>query len=257
MLHAVRLLRVTDSTKIWRKFRVSGHLSSVARAFPTEIAIPSNQTVVKTLLRGYETTENFPSKKIDLLVLQQMARSMDIVSGYLEDLYEAQGDLQFWGNRLPSDRANQTARSAITGAFSKNEEAIADLLDFALKLRRDPLAQVPPPPSVEREPTDLDLVPPPRVITEIYEHIDFGGRREELRSSIPNLDNIGFNDRISSIKVHGDPGEYDVEFYEHINYEGARIAVKSPAEDRNLLDNAIGLISWSDQISSIRITKKA
>jgi hypothetical protein len=27
MLHAVRLLRVTDSTKIWRKIRVSGHIS--------------------------------------------------------------------------------------------------------------------------------------------------------------------------------------------------------------------------------------
>ncbi|UXR94606.1 hypothetical protein [Agrobacterium tumefaciens] len=233
-------------------------LASVAQAFPTEISKPSNQVVVKTLLRGYETTENFPSKKVDVLVLQKMAQSMEILSGYLEDLYEAQGDLQFIGSHLNWYKAGSSLKPAISNAFAKNEDSIALLLAFAVQLRKDPLAKLPPPPNVERvDPGPLAGKEPPPVIVEIFEHINYGGRREPFTSSISNLANIGFNDAISSFKIHGDPGEYEVEFYLHINYEGLRLPFQSPAEDANLTDNRSGFFNWNDQISSIKITKKS
>lgn len=39
----------------------------------------------------------------------------------------------------------------------------------------------------------------------IYEHVDFDGRTKEFTSNVPNLITHGFNDIVSSVKVHGRP----------------------------------------------------
>lgn len=234
-------------------------LAEYAETFPEKIAELRNASVVRMLLRGYETTENFPGKHVDVLLLQRLAMAMQTVSEYLETLYEAQGDLQFIAAHLHWFKGGAELKSAVDNAYQKNEASIKELLGFAIALRSEPMKEVPALPNVERvDPGPVGGGPgQPSVVVELFPHNNFGGGKIDLVSSHGNLDALGFNDQLSSFKVHGEPGEYEVDFYEHINFEGKRFTVQSPAQSAGLEGSRLHVFStWNDNVSSVRITKR-
>ena len=68
----------------------------------------------------------------------------------------------------------------------------------------------------------------PRLVVEVFEHVNFRGRKVTLIDSIPNTTEIGAQDVISSIKIYKGPGfsaspNYKAIFHEHVNYQGRRL----------------------------------
>lgn len=68
----------------------------------------------------------------------------------------------------------------------------------------------------------------PRLIIEIFEHINYSGKKATVFGSIPHTQEIGMHDMISSIKIYKGPGfaaapNYKVIFHEHINYQGQQL----------------------------------
>ncbi len=95
----------------------------------------------------------------------------------------------------------------------------------------------------------------PRLVVEVYEHVNFQGRKVTLIESIPNTGEIGAQDIISSIKIYKGPGfnaspNYKAIFHEHENYRGRRL-VLSPGFYPNIhnipynFGDAITAISFS------------
>ena len=75
----------------------------------------------------------------------------------------------------------------------------------------------------------------------IFEHVDFRGRSVRVGGVVPNLQNYGFNDRVSSVRVF----EGAWELCEHANFQGRCIVI-----DRDVYD--LTRIHFNDTISSIR-----
>ena len=70
--------------------------------------------------------------------------------------------------------------------------------------------------------SDPILIPIEEAVVTIYEHIDFNypewwtGAARTFYDSEPNLEDLGWNDHVSSFIVESGY----VQFFEHINYEG-------------------------------------
>jgi hypothetical protein len=79
----------------------------------------------------------------------------------------------------------------------------------------------------------------------VYEDLNFGGRSQCWNADHEerNLNGIGWNDRISSIRVFG---RARVEVYRDADYRGQRLRLERDAPD-------LGAINWSDQISSFQV----
>jgi hypothetical protein len=79
----------------------------------------------------------------------------------------------------------------------------------------------------------------------VYEDINYRGRSQcwNADEEERNLNGIGWNDRISSIRVYG---RARVEVYRDANYRGQRMRLERDAPD-------LGAINWSDQISSFQV----
>lgn len=74
----------------------------------------------------------------------------------------------------------------------------------------------------------------------LFKHAGYEGRVYEVRGDMPNLDQIGFNDKTSSIKILR--GAWEV--CEHIYYGGRCTVID---RDQGVLPR-----DWNDRISSIR-----
>ena len=81
----------------------------------------------------------------------------------------------------------------------------------------------------------------------LYEHINFTGYPLTLTSDTPNLKDLGFNDKASSIEV---PGGYVATFYSHINYGGESFTMYGPMHATNLKGG-----HWNDVISSVKVSR--
>jgi hypothetical protein len=79
----------------------------------------------------------------------------------------------------------------------------------------------------------------------VYEDLNYGGRSQcwNADEEERNLNGIGWNDRISSIRVFG---RARVEVYRDADYRGQRLRLERDAPD-------LGAINWSDQISSFQV----
>ena len=63
----------------------------------------------------------------------------------------------------------------------------------------------------------------PRLVVEVFQHVNYGGRKITVVDSIPNTEGIGAQDLISSVKIYKGPGftaapNYKAIFYEHPNF---------------------------------------
>jgi len=95
-----------------------------------------------------------------------------------------------------------------------------------------------------------------RLKIRIYQHINYDGQYRDLLLSEHNLNNVGFNDTVSSIQVR--PGEdYAVgwvcDFFKHVNYAGDKLQ-GGPFGPWAFLPNIKEApYSFNDVISSVRI----
>jgi hypothetical protein len=85
---------------------------------------------------------------------------------------------------------------------------------------------------------------PPRDRICVYEDVNYGGRSQcwNTTEDERNLSGIGWNDRISSIRVFG---RARLEVYRDSEYRGGRLRLDRDAPD-------LAGMNWSDQISSFR-----
>ena len=70
----------------------------------------------------------------------------------------------------------------------------------------------------------------PRLVVEVFQHVNYGGRKITVVDSIPNTEGIGAQDLISSVKIYKGPGftaapNYKVIFYEDLNYKGQKLVL--------------------------------
>ena len=92
----------------------------------------------------------------------------------------------------------------------------------------------------------------PRLIVEVFEHPNFGGRRAYVFEPIDFTAKIGLQDNISSVRVYKGPGfksspNYKVILHEHWHYQGRKLAL-GPGFYPNLHDM---IYNFRDNISSI------
>ena len=92
----------------------------------------------------------------------------------------------------------------------------------------------------------------PRLIAEVFEHLNFGGRRGYVIKPIVSTTDIGFQDNISSVKVYKGPGfdaspNYKLILHEHWNFQGRQL-VLGPGFYPNIHDM---IYNFKDTISSI------
>ena len=92
----------------------------------------------------------------------------------------------------------------------------------------------------------------PRLIAEVFEHVNFGGRRACVFEPVEFTTLIGFQDNISSVKVYKGPGfrsspNYKAIFHQHRGFQGKKLAL-GPGFYPNLHDV---IYNFPDSISSI------
>lgn len=93
-----------------------------------------------------------------------------------------------------------------------------------------------------------------RIFAKIYQHVNYGGQYRWIRSDVRDfVDDIGFNDKVSSIIVyrgnhyeHGDT----IRFHQHVNFGGGYLDL-GPGYYPNI---HIQPYSFGDKISSANVT---
>lgn len=98
----------------------------------------------------------------------------------------------------------------------------------------------------------------PRLVVEVFEHVNYQGRKATIIESVPNTDDVGAQDIISSIKIYQGPAfkaspNYKAIFYEHTNHQGRKL-VLSPGFYPNIHNIPY---NFGDIISSIAFTPAA
>ena len=92
----------------------------------------------------------------------------------------------------------------------------------------------------------------PRLIVEVFQHVNFRGRMGYVVEPVPFTAHIGFQDNISSLRVYKGPNfssnpNYKVILHQHRDYRGKKLAL-SPGFYPNLHDVAF---NFADRVSSI------
>ena len=111
-------------------------------------------------------------------------------------------------------------------------------------------------PSLEVAGPEWGTVP---LVVEVFENINFQGRRAVILRDIPHTQMIGLHDRISSVRIlkgpNCPPTGARVLFYEHIDFEGGILPIEvRPMDFKKEIPNLHMLPqSFGDIISSIKI----
>ena len=98
----------------------------------------------------------------------------------------------------------------------------------------------------------------PRLVIEVFQHVNYSGRKITILDSVPNTEDIGAQDLISSIKIYKGPAfsaapNYKAIFHEHVNYVGRRL-VLAPGYYPNIHQIPY---NFGDVISSISFSPAA
>ena len=102
------------------------------------------------------------------------------------------------------------------------------------------------------------MVSMPRLVVEVFEHVNYQGRKVTLIESTPNTGIIGVQDIISSIKIYKGPGfkaspNYKAIFHEHTTFRGREL-VLAPGFYPNIHEIPY---NFGDAISSISFSPAA
>ena len=98
----------------------------------------------------------------------------------------------------------------------------------------------------------------PRLVVEVFEHVNYQGRKATIIDSVSNTGDVGVHDVISSIRIYKGPGfnaspNYKAIFHETANYQGRRL-VLGPGFYPNIHDIPY---NFGDIISSISFSPAA
>ncbi|RKU25336.1 hypothetical protein C6497_15860 [Candidatus Poribacteria bacterium] len=98
----------------------------------------------------------------------------------------------------------------------------------------------------------------PRLVVEVFEHVNYQGRKVTLIESVPSTIEIGAQDIISSIKIYQGPGfnaspNYKAIFHEHVKFQGRRL-VLAPGFYPNIHEVPY---NFGDAISSVSFSPAA
>ena len=98
----------------------------------------------------------------------------------------------------------------------------------------------------------------PRLVVEVFEHVNYHGRKITLIDSVPNTIEIGAQDVISSIKIYKGPSfnaspNYKAIFHEHVSFAGRRL-VLAPGFYPNIHEIPY---NFGDAISSVSFSPAA
>jgi len=95
-----------------------------------------------------------------------------------------------------------------------------------------------------------------RLVVRMYEHVNYGGQFRDLLASESNFERIGFNDKVSSLRVQAGedyaPG-WVSDFYQHANYSGGLLQPGEFGPGTNIPNIAEAPYSFNDVISSVKI----
>ncbi len=97
------------------------------------------------------------------------------------------------------------------------------------------------------------------LIVECYEHPEYKGRKITILRDIAHTNELGLHDAISSVRIFKGPdfppGGAEVIFFEHIDFEGAKLPIRlNPMDYKKEIPNLHALPqSFGDIISSIKI----
>ena len=95
-----------------------------------------------------------------------------------------------------------------------------------------------------------------RLMVRIYEHVNYGGQYRDILLSESNLNNVGFNDKVSSIRVFAgedySPG-WVCDFFEDVNNGGGQLQPGKFGPSTNIPNIAVAPYSFNDKISSVKI----
>lgn len=112
--------------------------------------------------------------------------------------------------------------------------------------------------------SSADVLPSPsaqsglgvRLMVRIFENVNYGGQYRDILLSEANLNNMGFNDKVSSIRVFAGedyaPG-WVCDFFQHANYAGGVLQPGRFAPGTNIPNIAAAPYSFNDVISSVKI----
>ena len=98
----------------------------------------------------------------------------------------------------------------------------------------------------------------PRLVVEVFEHVNYQGRKVTVIDSVVNTEEVGLQDIISSIKIYKGPGfraapNYKAIFHEHANHQGRRL-ILAPGYYPSIHEIPY---NFGDLISSISFTPAA
>jgi hypothetical protein len=112
--------------------------------------------------------------------------------------------------------------------------------------------------------SSADIVPSPdvgqglgvRLMVRIYEHVNYGGQYRDILLSEANLNNVGFNDKVSSLRVFA--GEdysagWVCDFYQHVNYAGGVLQPGRFGPGTSIPNIVAAPYAFNDVISAVKI----
>jgi regulation of enolase protein 1 (concanavalin A-like superfamily) len=97
------------------------------------------------------------------------------------------------------------------------------------------------------------------LIVECYQHVEYKGRKVTVLRDIAHTGELGIHDQISSIRIFKGPDfpreGAEVSFYQHVDFEGARLPIRMRPEDYKKEVPNLHLLpqNFGDMISSIKI----
>lgn len=99
-----------------------------------------------------------------------------------------------------------------------------------------------------------------RLMIRVYEHINYGGQYRDLLMSESNFEKLGFNDKVSSLRVTAgedyQPG-WVCDFYQHANYAGGMLQPGEFGPGTNIPNIAGAPYSFNDVISSVKVHRQS
>ena len=97
-----------------------------------------------------------------------------------------------------------------------------------------------------------------RLTIRLYEHASYQGQYRDVLATETNLNNLGFNDTVSSIRVFAGE-DYEAgwvcDFFEHADFGGGKLQPGQFGPGTNLPNIGAAPYLFNDKISSVRISR--
>ena len=187
------------------------------------------------LVSGYNTLEDMPTQSSAEITgrLMRQKRSLRTVLEHIEGYEEARGDLQYVLRHPGQFDINDSRLEDLRRQLKVTEQSVTNLREWVEYITVNPDAELPGFHPVERVAVDWRAKPATAIVW-LFEGADFGDRKVEISESIDNLNAIGLGGALTSLILHGKPGEYTIELFASTGFQDKLIELQSPVQVSNL-----------------------